>query len=54
LPISFEAHHGQVDDQVDFIARGAGYSMFLTPTEAVMVLENPESRIYARLASEGS
>ncbi len=46
LPISFEANHGQVDDQVDFIARGSGYQMFLTPTEAVMVLEkNSESRI---------
>ena len=30
LPLSFEANQGQADDQVDFIARGAGYRLFLT------------------------
>jgi hypothetical protein len=43
-PLSFEANHGQVDEQVKFIARGAGYQMYLTATEAVMVLRKPEEK----------
>src|SRR5690349_18955016 len=31
LPISFEANEGQTDAQVKFLARGDGYSLFLTP-----------------------
>ncbi len=38
LPLSFEANQGQVDQQVNFLARGSGYSVFLTPTEAVLTL----------------
>jgi hypothetical protein len=41
LPISFEANYGQTDAKVDFIARGGGCTMFLTPTEAVMTLSKP-------------
>jgi hypothetical protein len=41
LPLSFEANHGQTDRQVDFIARGRGYTMFLTPREAVLTLRGP-------------
>ena len=40
LPLAFEVNNGQTDKQVDFLSRGAGYSLFLTPTEAVMVLQN--------------
>jgi hypothetical protein len=43
-PLSFEANNGQVDEQVKFIARGAGYQMYLTATEAVMVLRKPEDK----------
>lgn len=32
LSLSFEANRGQTNSQVDFLARGAGYSLFLTPT----------------------
>ena len=39
LPLSFEANQGQVDNQVNFLARGSGYSVFLTPTEAVLTLQ---------------
>lgn len=39
MPLQFEANHGQVDDQVKFLARGKGYTLFLTPTESVMVLQ---------------
>ncbi|ALA58235.1 PKD domain-containing protein [Nitrospira moscoviensis] len=38
-PMSFEANQGQTDPRVNFIARGSGYTMFITPTEAVMVLQ---------------
>jgi hypothetical protein len=38
LPFSFEANVGQADSQVQFLAQGSGYSLFLTPTEAVMTL----------------
>ena len=39
LPLSFEANKGQTDPRVNFLARGAGYSAFLTPTSAVMELQ---------------
>jgi uncharacterized repeat protein (TIGR01451 family) len=38
LPIMFEANLGQTDPQVKFLSRGAGYTIFLTPTEAVVLL----------------
>jgi len=42
MPLQFEANQGQVDDQVKFLARGRGYTVFLTPTESVMVLSRQE------------
>jgi hypothetical protein len=38
LPLSFEANQGQTDPEVKFLARGPGYTLFLTPTEAVLAL----------------
>lgn len=38
LTLSFEANRGQTDESVNFLARGAGYTLFLKPTEAVFVL----------------
>jgi len=38
LPISFEVNQGQTDSSVQFLARGAGYTLFLTPGEAVLSL----------------
>jgi hypothetical protein len=43
LPLSFEANHGQSDRQVDFIARGRGYTIFLTPRQAVLTLRGPDT-----------
>src|SRR3990172_5127087 len=34
LPLSFEPNRGQTDSEVEFLARGQGYALFLTPTEA--------------------
>src|SRR5437879_2382712 len=39
LPLSFEANQGQTDKQVKFLSRGPGYTLFLTPTEAVLSLK---------------
>lgn len=38
LPLAFEANSGQADPDVRFLTRGAGYTLLLTPTEAVFVL----------------
>ena len=42
LPLSFEANQGQTDSRVDFLSRGSGYTLFLTPTEAVLSLSSPQ------------
>src|SRR5205809_8142001 len=31
IPLSFEANVGQTDAQVNFVSRGNGYALFLTP-----------------------
>ncbi len=38
LPLSFERNEGQTDSHVKFIARGIGYTLFITSSEAVLVL----------------
>jgi hypothetical protein len=45
-PLSFEANRGQTDSRVHFLSRGQGYSLFLTPTEAVLTLRkaDPQTR----------
>ena len=41
IPLSFEANQGQSDPAEQFLARGAGYSIFLTKSGAVLALGNP-------------
>ena len=36
LPLSFERNAGQTDEAVKFLSCGSGYSLFLTPSEAVL------------------
>ena len=38
LPPSFEANRGQVDERVKYLARGAGWTLALTPAEAILAL----------------
>ncbi|MCZ6479418.1 MAG: SBBP repeat-containing protein, partial [candidate division NC10 bacterium] len=45
LPLSFEVNNGQTDAQVKYLARGRGYTLFLTGTEAVLVLKNQPSAL---------
>jgi hypothetical protein len=40
IELGFEANRGQTDASVNFLARGAGYTIFLKPTEAVFVLSH--------------
>ncbi|MGH7372580.1 MAG: SBBP repeat-containing protein, partial [Candidatus Methylomirabilales bacterium] len=47
LPLSFEVNRGQTDEQVRFLARGPGYTLFLTPTEAVLGVRTEASGLRA-------
>ena len=44
IPLAFERNNGQTAPQVKFLSRGVGYTLFLTPTEAVLALHNPDKR----------
>ncbi len=41
LPLSFEPNVGQVDGRVKFLARGRGYGVYLTATEAALTIGKP-------------
>ncbi|MFQ5709738.1 MAG: SBBP repeat-containing protein, partial [bacterium] len=43
IPMHFEPNQGQVAEEVAFVSRGRGYTLFLTPTEAVLTLRKPET-----------
>ncbi len=45
LPLSFEANRGQAGGQVKFLARGPGYQLFLTATEAALDLRSASLRM---------
>jgi len=40
LPLAFEANQGQTDRQVKYMARGNGYTVFLTANDAVFALHS--------------
>ncbi len=46
LPLRFEANQGQTDEDVKFLSRGKGYTMFLTSGGAVMAMRasGPENK----------
>jgi hypothetical protein len=44
LPLYFEANHGQTDKDVRFLSRGSGYSLYLTASEAVLVLVKSDAK----------
>src|SRR5438067_597471 len=54
LPLSFEANQGQTDAQVNFLSRGSGYTLFLTPDEAVLRLQKHDLPGADTLDSPGS
>jgi hypothetical protein len=53
LPSSFEANQGQTDGRVRFLARGRGYSLFLTPEEAVLAFRKVGKRALPAGAHSG-
>src|SRR5437879_9095471 len=54
LPLSFEANQGQTDPQVKFLSRGRGYTLFLTPTEAVLTLTKAAANAKRRIPGEAA
>jgi hypothetical protein len=48
IAMSFEANRGQTDASVNFLARGAGYTLFLKPTEAVFQLRSADNQLRNR------
>ena len=54
IPLSFEANRGQTDPVVNFMARGQGYSLFLTPTAAVLSLSEKTNSAVVRMQLKGS
>ncbi len=49
LPLAFERNEGQTDAQVDFVARGSGYGLFLASGEAVLDLKGADRGHVVRL-----
>jgi hypothetical protein len=60
LPINFEPNVGQTDDSVKYLARGHGYSLFLSQRDAVLSLQKygksgkVESRSAVRMSIDGA
>jgi beta-propeller repeat-containing protein len=56
LPLHFEANRGQTHEDVRFLSRGAGYSLYLTAGEAVLVLAqpNPKAKRDERMQAQGA
>ena len=48
-PLTFEQNDGQTDQQVDFVARGSGYTVFLTEGDAVLMLQEGDAGHVVRL-----
>src|SRR3984957_7545558 len=43
IPVTFEENYGQTDGRVKFLARGAGFTVFLTDRDATLRLERPSA-----------
>ena len=54
LSLSFEPNQGQTDPAVDFLSRGPGYTVFLSPTEAVLSLSSQASPAVVRMTLVGA
>src|SRR5262249_38671666 len=49
LPLAFEANQGQAAAPIDFLARGPGYTLALTPSDAVLALQQPADVVHLHL-----
>ena len=52
--LAFEENTGQTDEAVDFLARGDGYSVFLSDGDAVLMLNGEETQHVVRLDLVGA
>jgi hypothetical protein len=50
LPLGFEANQGQTNPRVQFLSRGRGYGLFLTPNEAVLSLQGGKAEVKGQKA----
>ena len=48
LPLAFEANEGQTDPRVKYMARGNGYTLFLTSGDAVLSFASASSSVQSR------
>jgi hypothetical protein len=54
LPLGFEANRGQTDSTVRYLSRGSGYTLFLTPNEAVFSLRQGAGKALSPYSAIGS
>ena len=54
LPLRFEPNQGQTDPQVKFMARGAGYGLFLTPDQAILTLHSSKKASFVHMQLAGA
>jgi len=54
LPMAFEPNRGQTDGRVDFLARGRGYTVFVTPTETVLSMRRDDATQALRMQMVGA
>ena len=52
LPLSFVANRDQTDSQVQFLARGSGYNLFLKSAEAVLTLHKRDNGRHEKAATD--
>ena len=50
LPLAFEANQGQTDPQVKYVARGRGYTVFLTANDTVLAVHSSSPAVDTRVA----
>jgi len=53
LPMAFEPNQGQTDPRVRYLARGGGYTLFLTGSDAVLSLNQSVPQAHGRALSAG-
>jgi len=54
VPLSFEPNQGQADSSVQFLARGSGYALLLTPGKVVLNLERQQPADTLRMSLIGA
>ncbi len=54
VPLNFEPNRGQVDPAVQYLSRGPGYSLYLTPGEAVLQLQSATESSTLRMTLVGA